>query len=595
METTFSFSVLVGGKPLPEYKADGDTYIEANLHSQSSYIIQDTDDEGYQQHYPVTPFEIIGNFKNRLTLPCYLRLCVDGQQIWMKPFPPSYREQSFKVNGIKDNRKGTVKELLFSLPKITSQKDRGSKNWKSDLGTITLECLEAIEDGCFQTYQRQFIQTAPKNLSDRAVHQQATKQDCSKRGGIGVSTREGRGICTFENTDRMITMIRYKLGQRNFGKITLKYRTRHVLEDLGIIDKAWVSDTLIKDSVEMSPSEKGKVPSIIKQEGISLTLEKENVRSSKDKSASEPDDVHMNSPVSQKANAQPSKHSTALTDKSNKAVSDNILKPASESSEDNMAQKPSSIEENNWEMEIDSIKSRLRSRNKVTKTTEDDGKALKKNNITNKTIKQEAISAVEENNHQMEIDNIKKVLRSKKSVTSTGEDDCTEKSKTIKQEAINAQEKYNERVENVISKLQDLDCAETVNPRKLYCFSPSLVSVKREMIEENGKLGCHTPSDMGKNLFNGKLGHHSQSDLGRDLFRTKMECHSESDRMQILESHQIKKEMIDNEEKRFRYIEIDDDVIMLQEVDDDVVWMGDESCCFIDIEPDDVPVIDLVA
>ncbi|CAG2198434.1 unnamed protein product [Mytilus edulis] len=307
--------------------------------------------------------------------------------------------------------------------------DKGSKNWKSDLGTITLECLEAIEDGCFQTYQRQFIQTAPRNLSDRAVHQQATKQDCSKRGdvfvlfieshllnmynylllgGIGVSTREGRGICTFENTDRMITMIRYKLGQRNFGKITLKYRTRHVLEDLGIIDKAWASDKHIKDIVEMSPSEKGKVPSIVKEEGISLTLEKENVRSSKDKSASEPDDVHMNSPVSQKANAQSSKHLNALTDKSNKPVSDNILKPTSESIEDNMAQKPNSIEENNWEMEIDSIKSSLRSRNKVTKTTEDDAKALKKNSITNKTIKQEAISAVEENNHQMEIDNIKK-------------------------------------------------------------------------------------------------------------------------------------------------------------------------------------------
>ncbi|XP_052058443.1 uncharacterized protein LOC127698801 [Mytilus californianus] len=575
METAFSFSVLVGGKPLPEYNIDGNKYIEADLHSKSSYIIKDLDDEGYPQHYPVTPFEITGNFKNRMRLPCYLRLCVDGQQIWMKPFPPSYRDQYFKVSGIKDNRNGTVKELLFSLPKITSQKDKGSKNWKADLGTITMECLEAIEDGCFQTYKRQFIQTEPKNLSDKAVHQQATKQDCSKRGGIGVSTREGRGICTIEKSDRMITMIRYKLGERDFGKLTLNYRTKHVLEELGIIDKAWISDKHIKDTVEKSPSEKGKVPSIRKEKEISIASEKE--------------DVYMNSPVSEKENEHPSKHTTASTDKSYKilkpAVESNNphmtssalekedvgpskKKPVLESNENNMAQKRKSMEENNFEMEIDNIKSRLRSKKNVTKTVEGNAKAIKKKNITSKTIKQEAISA---------------------------DDECNEKGKTIKQEAISAQEKFNERVENVISKLKDLDCAETVNSRKLFCFSPSSVSVKKEMIDETSKLGCHTPSDIGKNLCNGKLGHHSQSDVGRHLFRSKLECHSESDRGQLLEFHQIKKEMIDNEERQFRYIEIDDDVIMLQEVDDDVVWMGDESCCFIDIEPEDVPVIDLVA
>ncbi|CAC5390683.1 unnamed protein product [Mytilus coruscus] len=238
-----------------------------------------------------------------------------------------------------------------------------------------MECLEAIEDGCFQTYKRQFIQTEPKNLSDKAVHQQATKQDCSKRGGIGVSTREGRGICTIEKSNRMITMIRYKLGEKDFGKLTLNYRTRHVLEDLGIFDKAWISDKPMEDTVEKSPSEKGKVPSIRKEKEISIASEKE--------------DVHMNLPVSEKENTQPSKHMTASTDKSDKILkpaveSNNLqmtssalekeyvrpykLKPALESNEDNMAQKRKSMEENNCEMEIDSIKSRLRSRKNVTKT-----------------------------------------------------------------------------------------------------------------------------------------------------------------------------------------------------------------------------------
>ena len=76
-----------------------------------------------------------------------------------------------------------------------------------------------------------------------------------------------------------------------------------------------------------------------------------------------------------------------------------------------------------------------------------------------------------------------------------------------------------------------------------------------------------------------KLGRFSQSDVNEKM----------------LDPKQIKKEIIDDEEKQFRYIEIDDDLVMLEEVDDDIVWMGDDSCCFIDVEPEEVSVIDLVA
>jgi hypothetical protein len=48
-KTTFSFSVFVDNNPLKEYEIVDETYIEANLHAKSSYIIKEIDDDGYTQ------------------------------------------------------------------------------------------------------------------------------------------------------------------------------------------------------------------------------------------------------------------------------------------------------------------------------------------------------------------------------------------------------------------------------------------------------------------------------------------------------------------------------------------------------------------
>jgi hypothetical protein len=46
-----------------------------------------------------------------------------------------------------------------------------------------MECLEAIEDGYYQTRRKEFRQNRqPTSLSDDPTHYQATKQDCSKKG-----------------------------------------------------------------------------------------------------------------------------------------------------------------------------------------------------------------------------------------------------------------------------------------------------------------------------------------------------------------------------------------------------------------------------
>jgi len=72
---------------------------------------------------------------------------------------------------------------MLAMLYIIIFQDKSSKLWREDLGTITMECLEAIEDGYYQTRRKEFRQNRqPTNLSHDPTHYQATKQDCSKKG-----------------------------------------------------------------------------------------------------------------------------------------------------------------------------------------------------------------------------------------------------------------------------------------------------------------------------------------------------------------------------------------------------------------------------
>lgn len=158
---------------------------------------------------------------------------------------------------------------------------------------------------------------------------------------------------------------------------------------------------------------------------------------------------------------------------------------------------------------------------------------------------------------QENTDNIKIETEINKQIESSVMDGAA--SKAVKQEIIN----NDKSLDTVISRFNEMMTDPSPSSQKMYCFSPSQVRIKKETMNltSDEKLGCYSPS-------------HKQS--------------------KFMEPCQIKKEVIGDEEKQYRYIEIDDDVMMLQEVDDDVVWMGDDSCCFIDVEPEEVPVIDLV-
>lgn len=228
-----------------------------------------------------------------------------------------------------------------------------------------------------------------------------------------MSTREGREFGAFYKSSQLITMKKYRLGSKTFGKLTLHYRPRVILEELGVVDENWAS-------------------------------------------------------------ADQDRRDTA---KNRKTVDFN----------DNVSSANGPVNTNNVKIENNNVDFSARA---------------------------------------------------------------------VKEEAINGD------MNTVISKFNEMHTDQS--SKKMYCFSPSRVNIKKERstLAANDKLGCFSPT-----------------------------CHREG---KLMEPCQIKKEKIGEEEQMYRYIEIDNDIMMLQEVDDDVVWMGDDSCCFIDVEPEEVPLIDLV-
>ena len=91
---------------------------------------------------------------------------------------------------------------------------------------------------------------------------------------------------------------------------------------------------------------------------------------------------------------------------------------------------------------------------------------------------------------------------------------------------------------------EELNNSISSKSHKLFCFSPSAKKIKKEQIDncQSKKLFDVNPGDDGK---------------------------------------------------EYRVVEIDDDICILEEVDEDVVWMGDDSCCFMDVTPPEIPMVDL--
>ena len=79
----FSFSVLIGSIPVPEYHKDGKIYIESNLFTPVSYEREErelTYGEMEVQKWPVTPYHVSVR-SGPLSGKCWYRLYVDGLEV----------------------------------------------------------------------------------------------------------------------------------------------------------------------------------------------------------------------------------------------------------------------------------------------------------------------------------------------------------------------------------------------------------------------------------------------------------------------------------------------------------------------------------
>ncbi|OWF45612.1 uncharacterized protein LOC110456812 [Mizuhopecten yessoensis] len=444
----FYFNVYVNDKPLKEYTFDSELYVESDLHSEASYCIEEKDAEGNKQKYPVTPFYVDGFLNNTYNFPLYLKMCVDGHQIWMKPFPPRCR-QGFRVNGCKNQH--VVRELLFTLPRMDEssspekKKQRAYNKTDSKLeGTISMECLEARELGTYTTCATKFFESKSSELSACPNLCQSSK----KHGNVGVSTREGRSLGHItQNHNKRKTMIKYQVGKDHFGGVVIKYRPRYMLQELGITDEAWKSNSITRQS-SRKPNEN------------------EDINDSK---------------------------------------SAEIL-PGKEEAEGS-------------------------------------------------------------NGNQENTD-----------PNANGTLDFTEKFRKMNCYSPTRSEPGDQEAQG-----------SSVDDRRLFCLSPR---AKQKLTVDSPsalKLPPKSPPDLQKSS---KLSFFSPSDSNK---MGKMDVNSPSDLLQKSFSRcvQFVKNEQDNENKQYRMIEIDDDIQILEEVDDDVIWMGDDSCCFLDVTDPDISMVDL--
>ncbi|XP_013417655.1 uncharacterized protein LOC106178849 [Lingula anatina] len=246
----YSLQILVGETILREYHKDGKTYVECNLQGPDSYLVQRTeivDGQEETQAWPVTPYRVIVTTDYSAPT-CFYSLYVDGEFIWTTQIPPSHTFEFFYHSS--DSSDGvSLSEFLFSLPRYSAKKGESlSQDRLTKIGQITLVCQEAIFDRIVLQWWRNtlrrrkvphdYLQTE-ENCYQDTVCKQATKQDCYRANGGShglTTTRSGRRVVTVvrRDEDRGRYIRKYYKG-KILNEVSVFYRTRHVLVDLGVL------------------------------------------------------------------------------------------------------------------------------------------------------------------------------------------------------------------------------------------------------------------------------------------------------------------------------------------------------------------------
>jgi hypothetical protein len=239
----FGFSVLIAGRPVPEYAKDGRVYVESNLYAPFSYrqkTEQLVNGEMEIESAPVTPYQV----QIRLASHCEdsaVFVYVDG--VLASKFMME-QAQSKIITGFVD-KEGT-REFLFSLPRFAADEtDRISSKRESRIGSI-----EVIR--CEASYVKQEYRTTTDT-----VFNQATKKDAYRvtEGKYTMSTtKKGKLIHQVKPYDVQLKKL-WRIG-RECGRLTVHYRMGHTLEGMGVELRPtdWTKIVSQKSSKERSSS-----------------------------------------------------------------------------------------------------------------------------------------------------------------------------------------------------------------------------------------------------------------------------------------------------------------------------------------------------
>ena len=84
LSSSFAFSVLIAGIPLPEYTKDGVTYVESNLWTPVSYqqrVREVVYGEIEEQEWPVTPYQLLISAKPHCPQ-SWFEVYIDGAKVY---------------------------------------------------------------------------------------------------------------------------------------------------------------------------------------------------------------------------------------------------------------------------------------------------------------------------------------------------------------------------------------------------------------------------------------------------------------------------------------------------------------------------------
>lgn len=218
---SFGCSILVAGRPVPEYVHGGRVYVESNLHTPFSYnqqMVELVNGEKEIQMSPVTPYQVFVHLAPHCETSA-LFIYVDGVRVTKLLLE---KAQSKIIGGFEE--KGGVREFLFALPRYAKdQHDTVEEKRRSKIGTI-----EVVR------YDASYVKEEYRPIRD-IKFDQANKKDAVKvtAGKYTMSTtKKGRYIHRAAPYDVQLKKL-WRIGPE-CGRLTLNYRMGHSMEEMGI-------------------------------------------------------------------------------------------------------------------------------------------------------------------------------------------------------------------------------------------------------------------------------------------------------------------------------------------------------------------------